>query len=346
MSVAATSLNFENPIRDAVSRIRFAPRSNNLLVSSWDTILRLYDVDSSTVRFEASSDAALLDCCFQTETAAFSAGSDCSITRCDLHSGTRVRIGGHDDLSTCVEYSDETCQVISAGWDKKIMAWDYRIRKGIGCLKILNARVESMSLCQFNLMVAAGETAYMYDLRNLDGPVQSKETSTELHIKCIRAVPDNSEGFAVGTIDGRVTLEIPDPYGSEKIGYAFRCQPKSKKGRDYLVAVNDIAFNPVMSTIFVTGDNEGYVTAWNARSRKRVYEFPRCSNSAVSLCYNNGGQLLAVASSYSYQEANEIEEPPQIFIHKVDDSIVTASPAGCSSSKMERAYGNVPWSRR
>lgn len=31
-------LSFKNPIRDAISRIRFAPTSNNLLISSWDSV--------------------------------------------------------------------------------------------------------------------------------------------------------------------------------------------------------------------------------------------------------------------------------------------------------------------
>jgi cell cycle arrest protein BUB3 len=104
-------LNFENPIGDALSRVQFAPQSNNLLVSSWDSVstrlfylfiyyspskllhlflcdlivqkLRLYDVDSSLLRFEAPapSQAALLDCCFQTESVAFTAASDGSIIR-------------------------------------------------------------------------------------------------------------------------------------------------------------------------------------------------------------------------------------------------------------------------
>jgi len=31
-------LEFENPIEDAVSRLRFSPQSNNLLVASWDSV--------------------------------------------------------------------------------------------------------------------------------------------------------------------------------------------------------------------------------------------------------------------------------------------------------------------
>lgn len=31
-------LDLREPIGDAISRIRFAPRSNNLLISSWDSV--------------------------------------------------------------------------------------------------------------------------------------------------------------------------------------------------------------------------------------------------------------------------------------------------------------------
>ncbi|KAL3643643.1 hypothetical protein CASFOL_014458 [Castilleja foliolosa] len=73
-------LSFDNPIRDAISRIRFAPVSNNLLISSWDSCLRFYDADKCELRLEASTDGpALLDCCFESESIALSANSDGSI---------------------------------------------------------------------------------------------------------------------------------------------------------------------------------------------------------------------------------------------------------------------------
>lgn len=89
-------MKLEIGIGDAISRIRFAPHSNNLLISSWDSVsfhfpfplfslgaaaltqflqnLRLYDVDASVLRLEASSEAALLDCCFQHDSTAASDG--------------------------------------------------------------------------------------------------------------------------------------------------------------------------------------------------------------------------------------------------------------------------------
>ncbi|KAK3027378.1 hypothetical protein RJ639_040176, partial [Escallonia herrerae] len=311
-------LEFGNPIQDAVSRVRFAPKSNNLLIASWDSSLRLYDVSSSRLRLEAPTEAALLDCCFQNEAVALSAGHDGSINRYDLHSGIIHTIGNHEDSASCIEYSDETCvghqhlfislialgQTITGGWDKMILSWDTRSAKACGCLNSLRAEVESMSISGFSLMVAVGSSVNMYDLRNSSKSVQAKESCMDIRIKCVRPAL-TLEGFVVGSVDGRVALKYVYPSKLNTEGYVFRCHPKAKSGRRYLTAVNDIAFNASICGAFVTGDNEGFVTAWDARSKKRLLEFPRYPNSVSSLSFNHEGQLLAVAASYTYHEANE-----------------------------------------
>ncbi|XP_062077097.1 mitotic checkpoint protein BUB3.3 isoform X2 [Humulus lupulus] len=298
-------LVFGSPIQDAISSIQFAPQSNNLLISSWDSCLRLYDVGDSVLRLEAPSEASLLDCCFQNELVGFSAGSDGSIRRYDLHSGTSEVIGNHDDISICVGYSNETCQVISVGLDNKILAWDTRTENELLCLVNVGSEVHSLSLSGFDMMVAVGRSVYVYDLRNLGRSIPSKNSDMDVKIKCISSVP-YSRGFAVGSVDGRVALEMSSSSDS-----------------------NDIS----IGSAFYTGDNEGYVIGWDAQSRKRLFELPRYPNSIASLSINNRGQLLAVASSYTYQEAKEIEEIPQIFIQQIDDVNTKSFYCGSSSRK-------------
>ncbi|XP_027914327.1 mitotic checkpoint protein BUB3.3 [Vigna unguiculata] len=323
-------LRLEKGIEDAISRTRFAPHSNNLLISSWDSTLRLYDVDASLLRLQAPSQAPLLDCCFQDDVVAFAVSSDGLIRRYDLHSGLVDTVGCHDDMATCIGYSNETCQLVTSGFDKKLLLWDMHMEKASSWLRSLEAEVNSMSVYGFNLVVSIGASVHVYDLRNFDKPVLSKEAFNGTHSRCVSSIP-NAEGFAVGSVDGRVSLQISYPFSSDDIGYIFRCHPKSKDGRHYLVSVNDIAFSPLVCGIFVTGDNEGYVTMWDAGSKRRLMELPRCSNSVASLSYNHVGELLAVASSFTYQEANEIEKPPSIFIHKVDNIDMGSISAGRKS---------------
>ncbi|GAU43228.1 hypothetical protein TSUD_241180 [Trifolium subterraneum] len=309
----------EIPIGDAISRIQFAPNSNNLLISSWDSNLRLYDFDGSVLRLEAPSEAALLDCCFQQDdSVAFTVASDGFIRRYDLHSGIIDPMGNHDDMATCIGYSNETCLLITSGFDKRLLSWDNRTKKHFSLSMTLDAEIDSMSLNGFKVTVGIGASAHVYDLRKFDKPNLSMEPCNGTQLRCVSSIP-YAEGLAVGSVDGRVALHVSSSSNSNDIGYTFRCHPKSKDGQHHLAPVNAIAFSPLVSGAFVTGDDEGYATIWDARSKKRLVEFPRYSNSVASLSYNHLGQLLAVASSYTYQEAKEIVEPPKVFIRKVDN---------------------------
>ncbi|KAL9225902.1 hypothetical protein vseg_001777 [Gypsophila vaccaria] len=321
-------LNFEDPIRDSVTRVRFAPESNHLLVSSWDSSVRLYDVEKNVLRLEARVDAAVLDCCFEDRSVAFSAASDGSVFRYDLQNGAHSAIGLHDDSATCIEYSNETSQVITTGWDGKILSWDPRSYQVSGSFVGSTSLVESISLCQFELLVGTGSLVCKYDLRKSGSAMQAEELPMSISLRCVRSMA-GWEGFAVGSVDGRVTLQS----NSDEIGYTFRCVPKSKNRKYHLVTVNDIAFNPCAPGVFVTGDYEGQVIAWDAKSRKRLLELPRYPNTVASLSYNHTGELLAIASSFTYQEANELEDHPQIFIQEMGESYLRSAAAESSARK-------------
>ena len=74
------------------------------------------------------------------------------------------------------------------------MLWDTRMKKAPGCVKILGAEVESMSLSVFNLLVSAGASVNTYDLRMLERPAQAEQLLMGVQIKCLRSIP-NSKGI-------------------------------------------------------------------------------------------------------------------------------------------------------
>ncbi|KAL2904064.1 Mitotic checkpoint protein BUB3.3 [Bienertia sinuspersici] len=214
-------------------------------------------------------------------------------------------------------------KVITAGWDGKVLSWDSRSAEASQDLVDSNLHVESLSVCGVEVLMSTGSSVHKYDLRKLDGAIQ--DLSMGFWIRCVRSMT-SPKGFAVGSVDGHVTLQS----NSDEMGYTFRCIPKSKKGKHHLVTVNDIAFNPSLPGAFVTGDYEGYVIAWDGSSRKRLLELPRYPNSVASLSYNHTGELLAVASSYTYQESNELEDHPQIYIQKLGESHLKCASSGSS----------------
>ncbi|KAI3899832.1 hypothetical protein MKW92_009785 [Papaver armeniacum] len=344
-------------IRDGISKVRFAPKSNNLLISSWDSNLRLFDLDTSKLRSEIPLEVGLLGCCFRDESTAFSIGSDCClrstmimlhakiahlqfpeelhcrVTCHDLNSGIHETVGNHDDLATCVEYSEETCQAVTGGLNKIITSWDMRMGKSVVYSVHVGVEVESISLRGCHLAVGTGTSVNIYDLRNLNEPLET-QFSMEYSVSCVGLFPD-SKGYAVGSVDGLVAVQCLDLSDANDMSYMFRCQPKSRDGKRHLVSVNDVVFNPSHYGAFVTGDNEGYAILWSAQSRKRLFQFTKYPNSVSSLSYNSSGQFLAVASSYTHQEANEREEPPQIFIHEMNEKVMDMGSVARETSSLK-----------
>ncbi|KAJ1293526.1 hypothetical protein BS78_01G075000 [Paspalum vaginatum] len=324
----------------AVSRIRFAPTSNNLLVSSWDSGLRLYDADAGTQRFKEDSGAALLDCCFEDESAAFACGSDGSVRRYDFHSGTQDTVGLHEDVVACIEFSQMTSQVISGSLDNQLQLWDTKNRSVNPSSTItFGSDVVSLSIYGMYISAAVERNVYFYDMRNLTGPVKAKFCPLECHIQCLQASPEWN-GYVAGSINGVVALNYLDGVTDGDMGYAFRCHPNSRKGRWSLVPINCIAIHPCNRT-FVTGDDGGYAIVWDAQSKKKLLELPSYSGSVASMAYNHSGELLAVAPNY-HQEADQMVEKHQVFIEAGFKRRIAASlPSPNSSRRLPRVFGRA-----
>lgn len=63
-----TEFKLKSPPSDAVSAVEFGPNSSQfLLVSSWDSTVRLYDIQTNTMRLKYTHDLPVLDIAFQVK---------------------------------------------------------------------------------------------------------------------------------------------------------------------------------------------------------------------------------------------------------------------------------------
>ena len=66
ISESRTEFKLKNPPEDAISSVKFAPKSSQfLLVSSWDSSVRLYDITTNIERHKYTHDLPVLDVCFR-----------------------------------------------------------------------------------------------------------------------------------------------------------------------------------------------------------------------------------------------------------------------------------------
>lgn len=308
------------PPNDGITAVKFSPLSSQfLLASSWDSTVRLYDVQNNTQRIKYQHGGAVLDCCFHDAVHAYSGGLDQNLKMFDFNANSEVIVGQHEAPIRCVEYAPDVNVVITGSWDMTVKLWDPRTPCSAGSFSQPD-KVYTLATCGDKLIVGtAGRRVLVWDLRNMGFVQQRRESSLKYQTRCIRCFP-NKQGYVLSSIEGRVAVEYLDPSPeTQKRKYAFKCHRIKENGMEYIYPVNAIAFHQQHST-FATGGSDGFVNIWDGFNKKRLCQFHRYPTSISSLAFSPDGSLLAISSSYMYEQ-EEMEDVPEdsIFIRTVTD---------------------------
>jgi len=198
--------------------------------------------------------------------------------------------------------------LFSGSWDRKVTAWDVR-----GECRIMNMRcpekVYSMDVGGNMLVVAlSNRLINVYDTRRLGEPLQTRESALKFQTRCVRVSAPVPSSFICTSIEGRVAVEYfdlaPEVQASK---YAFKCHREmshDNPGHEIVYPVNAAAFHPIFGT-FCTGGSDGVVCLWDAKSRKRIRNYPRLHSGISTLAFTPDGSRLAIGASYTYDEGEK-----------------------------------------
>ncbi len=294
---------------ESVSQLAFSPRANEqglLLVSSWDTTLRLYDVGANASKATYMFDAPLLDCCFDASGGhAYTAGLDHKVHSLDLEGGGRRSVlGGRDAHSkgiSSLTFSSAHSLLFSGSWDGDICTFDRRTPNVPPArLSPNEGQIYSLSTSGSTLVAAtASKKLLLFDVRYMSAPMEQRPSPLKSQLRVVRMHPDG-QSFVCGSIEGRCALEYVDTASVElqKKKYTFKCHRTSDT--NMVTPVNAVAYHPIKGT-FATGGSDGSVCVWDGARRKRQLHVPALPQPVAALAFNSDGSALAIASSHTFE---------------------------------------------
>jgi len=238
--------------------------------------------------------------------------------------------GKHDAPIKCVHSVAELGCVVTGGWDGVVRCWDLRSPAPTATIP-LPERCYSMDVRHPLMVVATAERKVLtYDLSraNWSQPYKCEDSPLRHQTRCVAAFPDR-EGFAIGSIEGRVAIHHVDPKDAHR-NFAFKCHRETVDGRGGapsrcgIFAVNSIAFHNLGT--FATAGSDGVFNFWDKDSKQRLMAFKKCDRPISCAAFNPAGSLYAYALSYDWSRGSESHSPANpntIMLHKVQKDEIT-----------------------
>jgi len=252
--------------------------------------------------------------------------------RFDLETEQVRHLGQHSNAVSRTKFAPSINALISGSWDQTLRFWDPRSANAQVARHSLPERVYNMDVSGNTLVVGmASRLFHIYDIRKMDGgPAQERESSLKFLTRAVACMIDG-QGFATGSVEGRIAVEYFDPSAeAQEKKYAFKCHRLAIDSEDHVWPVNCIAFHPTFNT-FASSGSDGTVSIWDHKSKKRLRQYPKFNQAVPAIAWSCDGRQLAVAESYNWDEGRDGASkapPPRLLIREVGDEV---KPKGWSA---------------
>ena len=356
-----------SPPPDVVSSLAFSSDSNTLVVSSWSDShgILVYTRSASSPPFELAktitTDAPVLDLCFGADNnTIYYVGLDRAIHRQSLSNVQDAEaIAQSSHATSKVAYSREHNLILALSWNGTLFVINAADTKQKAIIQ-LAAKPFALSLTADKAVVTMAERkVHVYALAELKAlipssshdptangetqpisakPWQERESSLKFMTRASATMPDGT-GFAASSIEGRVGVEWFDEEANKKM-YAFKChrdksttldeESGQEVALDIIYPVNAIAFHPVHGT-FATGGGDGVVALWDAKTKRRIRQYPKLAASVAALSFSPDGRELAIGISPGFEDGHEqdVADPElvKVFVRELAEGEAKGKPA-------------------
>ncbi|GJJ13087.1 hypothetical protein Clacol_007337 [Clathrus columnatus] len=288
-------IEVSDPPPDSISSLSWSPQADFLAAASWDNNVRIYEVSSGG----------------QTQGKAMFSHEGPVLSVSWSKDGTKVISGGADKAARMFD--------VQTGQTTQVAAHDGPIKS----VKWIDAQ---------NGILATGswdKTLKFWDLRT-PNPI-SLESTLRMQTRVVACFPA-ADGFAIGSIEGRVAITYVDEKASSSENFSFKChrrdQSSQNKNQTLVFAVNDISFHQQHGT-FSTAGSDGSLNFWDKDSRTRLKIFDPAPAPITCTSFNHTGTIFAYAVSYDWSKGHGGNVPGltnKIMLHPCKEEEVKKKP--------------------
>lgn len=183
-----------------------------LIATSWDNTVNCYEIGSQGVvpRAQIKHDGPVLCSDISTDqVTCFTGGADNTVRMWNVTqpATSAQTIGRHDAPVRSVKWLPESNRVVTASWDKTLRLWDTRSPQGVSVTcsdKILAMDAKGPIV----VAATANDKVSVFDLTA--GRLRSEFNSQFSYQTKSLAMFQDGQGFAMGSIEGRICLEYLD----------------------------------------------------------------------------------------------------------------------------------------
>jgi mRNA export factor len=307
-----------------------------LLSTSWNKEACIWEVSSqgqAVPKARIASSAPLLSATFgqaADNSRVFVAGCSREVVQWQLATSSPSVIGSHSAPVKELCFSQDLNCVISGSWDKTLRYWDARAAGGAGAAPqasvALSDRLYAMDVKGPVLVAAtADKKLTIFDLRKPTLPFRPAfDSPLKYQSRCVSIFPDQ-QGFAVGSIEGRVGIQHLLERDKER-NFAFKCHRENND----VFSVNVIAFHQQFGT-FATCGSDGTYVFWDKDSKQRLKLFNKMNNAVTAAAFSSAGNIFAYALGYDWSRGIEYydryRQPNAILLHAVKEDEIRKKPA-------------------
>ncbi|KAI0784157.1 Poly(A)+ RNA export protein [Abortiporus biennis] len=335
-AIPEKDIEVSDPPTDSISSIAFSPQADYLAVSSWDNNVRIYEVQANgTTQGKAmyTHQGPVLSVCWNKEgNKILSGGADNAGRMFDVTTGQSTQVAQHEAPIRVVKWieSPQGGILATGSWDKTVKYWDLRTPNPISTVQ-LPERCYTMDVVYPLMVVGTAERhIQVYNLTNPTAPFKNILSPLKWQTRIVSCFPSGN-GFAVGSVEGRVAIQYVDEKDASN-NFSFKChrrdQNPNSKDQSLVYAVNDISFHPVHGT-FSTCGSDGTINYWDKDARTRLKTFEPAPGPVPATAFNRTGTIFAYAVSYDWSKGHSgmtPGHPNKLMLHACKDDEVKRKP--------------------